>query len=148
DALVRDRGRGVYLVRRLMDKVDYLGRGNAVRLTRKLNLSSSGENGEHEGALCSVAPDASTDPQDPAHLALTLSFPAPMEEIVIAMWKEFRARVKALPREEARIDPAPSQGVQCLNLPLEITAWPDDTEPWFANRWRNWMAHHSWVVAA
>lgn len=41
DALVRDRGRGVYLVKRMMDGVEYLGRGNAVRLTKLLQHSAA-----------------------------------------------------------------------------------------------------------
>lgn len=97
--------------------------------------------------LSPAAPPLPAGPQ-PLPFSLTQVFNAPIEEVVLAMWRHYAQTVRELPRPLARLDPAPQGGIQCLNLPVELCDWPAETPGWAAERWRSWRAHHSWVVAA
>ncbi len=92
---------------------------------------------------------------NPAHpggvsssFSLTQAFNASVEDVILAMWRRYARLVRGLPRGEAKLDPAPVDGIQCLNLPLRLTDWPAETPNWVREQWSDWRGHHSWVMSA
>ncbi len=90
------------------------------------------------------------NPQDTqtgaATIALTHVFEAPLEEVVPAMWRHYQQRVATAGDPSARMDAAPADGIQCLNLPVTLDQWPQETPDWLKNRWAAWKSHHSWMT--